>query len=153
MKKSVVVSLVVLGIVSIICAGFGLYYNISTISVSFSGAFDKLIQEHQLSHFYAAFYAMSSVCILFYLLLLLCGVYFIRRKIRYVPLFVIVLLMEIIYFFAIGGFGWHLGDISQSIAGATGVANGGLMAQFFILPPLWGSVLAIWAKKQNRKSI
>jgi hypothetical protein len=34
------------------------------------------------------------------------------------------------------------------VAGATGVANGGMMAQFFILLPIWGPVVVLWARQR-----
>jgi len=153
MKKSISISLLTLGIVSIVCAVLGLLYNAAMIAVAVSGAFERLIQEHSMPFFYTAFYVMASICILFYLFLIFCGIHFIRRSVRYVWLFVCVLMIEIVYFFSIGAIGWHLSTASTSIAGATGVANGGLMAQFFILFPLWGSVLSIWLKRQNDKNI
>lgn len=153
MKKNISVALLILGIVSIICSGLGLLYNIATVATAVSGAFEKLIQEHGMPYFYLAFYIMSSICIVFYLLLMVCGIHFVRRKLNLAYLFVAIMLSEIVYFFFIGLVGWHLGAASYSIAGATGVANGGLMVQFFILFPLWGSAMAIWAKRQNERNI
>ncbi len=64
------------------------------------------------------------------------------------------LISEALYFFSLGFVGWHLKGASLSIAAASGVANGGLMAQFIILLPLWGIVLTLWVRKkiQNAKN-
>ncbi|MFZ3138361.1 MAG: hypothetical protein WA126_13340 [Thermodesulfovibrionales bacterium] len=148
MKRNIKASLITLGVVSIICAVLGLFYNMSTIWASFSGAFQKLIKEKNLLYFYPSFYAMSAICVVFYLLLIFCGVYFMRLKIRFTNLFIAILLCEVLYFFSLGFVGWNLKGASLSIAAATGVANGGLMAQFVILFPLWGIVLVLWVRKK-----
>ena len=153
MRKNIKASLIILGIISIVCSVLGLFYNASTLIASLSGAFHELMKEKNLPHFYLAFYIMSAICITFYLLLFLCGIYFIRLKVRFVSLFVSILLLEVIYFFSIGAIGWHLDNLSHSIAAATGVANGGLMAQFIILFPLWGGILALWTKNKIQSNI
>lgn len=153
MKRNIKASLITIGIVSIICAILGLLYNIATLLTSFSGAFEKLIKEQNLIYFYPSFYAMSGICIVFYLLLIFCGIYFLRLQVRFAYLFITVMLCEVLYFLSLGFVGWQLKGASLSIAAATGVANGGLMAQFIILFPLWGTILALWARKniQNAK--
>jgi hypothetical protein len=153
MKENIKASLIILGVISIICSILGLLYNISMLYACFSGAFEELIKENKLFYFYQSFYTMSAICIVFYLLLFFCGIYFIKLLIRFVWLFISVLVSEIVYFFSIGALGWNLGDVSHSIAAATGVANGGLMIQVFILFPLWGSILALWLKKKIQSDI
>lgn len=58
------------------------------------------------------------------------------------------LLFEIGYFVLVG-MSWQLPDFGESIAGASGVANGGMMAQFFILLPLWGPPAVLWIKRRH----
>jgi hypothetical protein len=36
----------------------------------------------------------------------------------------------------------------MSVGAATGIANGGLMAQFIILFPLWAPLVVWWARKK-----
>jgi len=144
MNKRAQMSLIAIGVVCVISAAFGLFYNFSTLTVALSRAFPT---DKDSPYFYQAFYTMSSVCILCYLLLFCCGVAFLRRSVRLVWLFVSLMIFEVIYFFSLGFFLWPMPQLGLSIAGATGVANGGLMAQFLILFPLWGSILAIWAKR------
>ena len=153
MHRKIKASFITLGAVSIVCAVLGLLYNMSTLWASYSGAFQKLTKQENLLYFYQAFYAMSALCVFFYFLLLLCGIYFLKLQMRFIYLFIAVLIGEVLYFFSLGFIGWRLGDISRSIAAATGVANGGLMAQFFILFPVWGIILSLWTKKKLQKSI
>jgi hypothetical protein len=153
MKRNIKASLITLGVVSIICAVLGILYNMSSLWASFSGAFQKLIKEQNLIYFYPSFYAMSAICVIFYLLLIFCGIYFLRLSIRFSYVFIATLVCEVLYFFSLGFVGWHLKGASLSIAAATGVANGGLMAQFFILFPVWGIILSLWTKKKMQKSI
>jgi glucan phosphoethanolaminetransferase (alkaline phosphatase superfamily) len=152
MNKAAKIAAIVLGVVSVICAGLGLFYNTSSVFTSFSGAFQKLVDDEKLSHFYPAFYTMSAVCVACYLLLFFCGVEFLRSRFRFVWLFVSVLAFEVIYFFSIGVC-WLIPGLGHSIGAATGVANGGLMVQFLILFPLWGAVLAFWTKRRFERSI
>jgi hypothetical protein len=120
------------------------------MTVALSGAFPP---DKDLPYFYQAFYAMSAICILCYLTLIFCGVAFLRRTVRFVWLFVSIMIFEVVYFFSLGFFLWPMPQLGLSVAGATGVANGGLMVQFLILFPLWGSILALWAKRQLQNNI
>lgn len=153
MKRNIKASLIILGVASIICAALGILYNMSTLWANLSGAFQKLTKKENLLYFNQSFYAMSAICVTFYLLLLFCGIYFLKLQIKFVSLFITILICEVIYFFSLGFIGWNLKGISHSIAAASGIANGGLMAQFVILFPLWGTILALWARNsiQNAK--
>jgi glucan phosphoethanolaminetransferase (alkaline phosphatase superfamily) len=147
MTKKIKIFLIVLGVVSVISAAFGLFYNMTTLWANHSGAFEELTRKENLIYFHQAFYAMSAFCIISYLLLFFFGIAFLKSKTRYVSFFVALLVSEVIYFFLIGSVGWGLKRAGHSIAAASGVANGGLMAQFIILFPIWGSIIALWAKK------
>lgn len=140
-----------IGAIAIICAAFGLYYNGSSIVVSFSGAFTEGESRHDTPYFYPAFYIMSAICILCYSLLIVFGVQFIRGRAFRVEWFITLVLFEIVYFFSIGML-WLVPGIGMSVAAATGVANGGLMVQFLILFPLWAPLLAFWAQRRLRDS-
>jgi hypothetical protein len=132
---------------SIILATVGFWYNFSSLSASFS----SLVKEQDIPYFYPAFYTMSVICIACYVVLLLCGIQFVRLRAGVFPVFVGILIFEVIYFFSIG-FLWVIPYIGKSIAAATGVANGGLMFQAFVLFPLWAPFLAGWAAKRISKS-
>jgi glucan phosphoethanolaminetransferase (alkaline phosphatase superfamily) len=153
MKRNIKASLITLGIVSIICAILGLLYNMLTLWTSFSGAFEKLTKEQNLTYFYPSFYAMSGICVVFYILLIFCGIYFLRLQIRYAYIFVATLVCEVLYFVSLKFALWNLKHATLSIAAGTGVANGGLMAQYFILFPVWGIVLTLWIKKKIEKEL
>jgi hypothetical protein len=151
MKKNIKTSLITLGVVSIVCAVLGLLYNTGTAYAGFSGAFAKIIKEYRLLYFYQAFYAMSAICVAFYILLLLCGIYFLKLQNKFTYLFMGVMVAEVLYFlflrFMVSNFA---DDYAHSIAAAAGVANGGLMAQYFILFPIWGGILALWIARKSQ---
>jgi hypothetical protein len=89
---------------------------------------------------------MSAICIVCYLTLLVIGVQFLRLNASLLRLFSAVMIFEVVYFFTIA-FAWMSPGIGMSIAAASGVANGGLMLQLLPLFPLWGPLLAHWAKQ------
>lgn len=113
---------------------------------SFSGAFTSGESRQDTPYFYPAFYIMSAICMGCYALLTIFGVQFIRGRAFHVGWFTTLLLFEIVYFFSLGML-WLAPSIGMSIAAATGVANGGLMAQFLIFFPLWAPLLAFWAQR------
>src|SRR5438552_7599085 len=116
----------VTGIVTSLCALFGLFYNTQTFAVSLSGGFADLTREHQMRYFYAAFYTMSAICVSCYVILLWCGFQIARRRYAWSNLLIGVWIFEVIYFLAIGAMWAHSDiDIGASVGGATGVANGG----------------------------
>lgn len=131
------------GIVSIGVAAIGLWYNLTTLFTDFS----DLVQQQHLPYFYPAFYIMSSICVACYTILVVCGVQFLRLRTKLLRLFVSVIIFEVVYFFAIAAL-WLAPRIGTSVRGATGVANGGMMFQAFILFPLWAPFLAGWAARR-----
>ena len=139
--------MIMVGIVSIAVAAIGLLYNMISLFTDFS----DLVQEQGTVHFYPAFYTMSAICIACYIALLTCGVQFVRLRTNLLKLFVGVIIFEIVYFFSIGPM-WLIPKIGMSVAAASGVANGGLMFQAFILFPLWAPFLAVWAARRIVKS-
>jgi len=139
--------MIMVGIVSIAVAAIGLLYNMISLFTDFS----DLVQEQGTVHFYPAFYTMSVICIACYIALLTCGVQFVRLRTNLLKLFVGVIIFEIVYFFSIGPM-WLIPKIGMSVAAASGVANGGLMFQAFILFPLWAPFLAVWAARRIVKS-
>jgi len=131
-------------IITILCCLFGLFYNFSSLMSAFSEEFEN--GENQ-PYFYTAFYSMSIICILFYICLIGFSVDFIRGHFRTIIPFTAVLIAEVVYFFSIGTL-WLHPEFGMSIAAATGVANGGLMAQFIILLPLWAPIV-LWVSKRK----
>ncbi len=142
MKKAKGIMIAV-GVASVVMASVGLWYNLTTLFTDFS----SLMQEHDIPHFYPAFYTMSAICIGCYLVLLTCGIQFIRLRTRLLGLFIGIIIFEVVYFFSIGTM-WLIPKVGMSVGAATGVANGGLMFQAFILFPLWAPFLAGWAHKR-----
>lgn len=140
--------IITVGIVSIAMAIIGLWYNTTSLSVNY---FSDPVQEDNMEYFYPAFYTMSAICIICYIILLICGVQFIRLRTNLVKLFIGVVIFEFVYVFSIGFF-WFIPKIGMSIAGATGVANGGIMYQIFILFPLWAPFVVAWAARKIEKT-
>jgi hypothetical protein len=137
-----------IGIVTIVCAVFGLLYNVQSLTVSLWGGLADFVREHRMTWFYPAFYAMSAVCVACYVVLLWAGYRLARQRLSASGLLISAWLFEIGYFLAVG-VSWHIPGVGESIAGASGVANGGMMAQFFILLPLWGPPAVFWLKRRH----
>ena len=127
------------GVALVIFAGLGLWYNGTTMFTDFPA-------DPSTPYFRHAFYAMSAICVACYFTLLFVGLQFIRLKSSLVRLFIGVVIFEVVYTFGVGLF-WTGSGLGLSIAAATGVANGGLMLQFLTLFPIWGPLLARWAKR------
>jgi hypothetical protein len=79
------------------------------------------------------------------------GIDLLRSRLRWARLISLVFLFELIYLFAIGAL-WLKPTFGRSIAAATGVANGGLMAQFVVLLPIWGPVSLWWGVDRARRA-
>ena len=144
MNKLPKISVICVGVVGGLTALFGLDYNFSTLATALTGRFPHLVNQQ---YFYPSFYVMSCICIACYILLLLCSLDLLRVRLRGFWLFTGVLWFEVIYFFSIAIF-WGISSIGMSVAGATGVATGGLMVQFMILFPLWAPIVLWWARKK-----
>ena len=120
----------------IIAGVLGLLYNASSLSAAFSGAFDEAPDIAALPHFYTAFYLMSAICIVCYLSIIAASVGLCLGSATCARLLAMLLLFEVLYFFAIGAL-WTLPTAGRGIGAATGIANGGLMVQFLLLMPIW----------------
>ena len=140
----------VTGAGALLCAAFGFLYNASSLTIAVGGGFDRLVDEEHLSGFYPAFYWMSAICVTFYAGLTWCGVQFLRLRPRAVWPFGLLMLTEAVYFFALGPFAAN--SKNSGVAGASGVASGGLMMQVFCLLPLWGPPFVIWARSRIERN-
>jgi hypothetical protein len=89
-----------------------------------------------LAALYTAFYLMSAICIVCYLSIIAASVGLCLGSATCARLLAMVLLFEVLYFFAIGAL-WTLPTAGRGIGAATGIANGGLMVQFLLLMPIW----------------
>lgn len=147
MKKSAKIILSVIGSISVITALFGLWYNGSTLLVAFSGAFSDDKTTEEMPYLLLAFYSMSAICIVCYFFLAIFGYQFIRGRYHNMSKFVALVIFEVVFFFSIALL-WIVPNVGLSLGGATGISMGGLMAQFFILFPLWAPPVAVWAKRQ-----
>jgi hypothetical protein len=120
----------------------GLLYNAASLYGVASGAIDKLTVENSTPYVHAAFYVMSAICVLFYAVLFLCGVQFVRLRSAIWWLFAVVLAAEVLFYFGVGWL-WSHPTLGGSIAAATGISGGGLVLQFVVLFPLWAPIV-VW---------
>ena len=127
------------GIAGLIFAGMGLWYNGTSIFKGFP-------YDPTQPYFRHAFYAMSAICVACHLILAYLGVQFLRVRTSLLRLFVGLMVFEVAYIFGHGALFYTIPKLGLSIAAASGVANGGLMFQLLTLFPLWGWLLARWAK-------
>ena len=147
--RQLIVPAIIVGVLLVLTSLFGLYYNATSMWVALHGAFEPMLQQADEPYFYQAFYVMSGICVCCYVILLICGIDLIRSRLRWSRLTTLVLLFEVGYFFAIGSL-WLEPTIGRSVGAATGIANGGMMAQFIILLPIWAPLLLWWAKVRQR---
>ncbi len=136
-----------LGLVTLLCALLGLAYNGLALILGLHGAFDEVAREYQLTHFDAAFYSMSAICVGCYLVLLCGSCQLIRRRFSAYHLLIGVWLFEIAYYLVVLGVS-RIPDRS-GIDAAMGAANGGLMVQFVILLPIWGPLVLLGLKRSQ----
>jgi len=134
-----------------VTALLGLFYNASSLFAAYAGAFDRMPGKVNLPYFEFAFFVMSSICVSCYLVMIVCAIDLLRLRLRTGQLLAFVLVFEVGYFFAVGSM-WREPTVGSSIAAATGIANGGLMAQFLILFPVWGPT-AMWASGLLQPSV
>ena len=139
----------IIGIVAVICASFGLLFNLMALYTIFWG--ERPPSHEEEPYFWPAFYVMAFICLFCYLALAVFGVQFIRGRINWIAGFIYLLIFEVVYFFSIGLL-WEVSGIGRGVAGATGLANGGLSIQFIILFPLWAGILAYKAKRKIEQS-
>ena len=142
------VAAIIVGVIAVVTAVLGLCYNAMGVMSAMRGAFNPMLRQNDLPYFYPAFFIMSGICVFCYVVLLVCGVDLIRSRLRWSRLVILVLLFEVGYFFAVGSM-WLESTIGYSVAAASGVANGGLVAQYIILFPIWGPLVLWWAKSRQ----
>ena len=126
----------------IIAASLGLLYNLSSFAVSLNNAFDESPELQAIPYFFISFYIMSSICVVCYLAIIAGSIGLCRGSAACARLLAYLLIFEVVYFFSIASF-WMVPSIDTSVGAATGVANGGLMIQFFLLMPIWIPI-AFW---------
>lgn len=137
----------IVGTVLLICAGLGLLYNGASFYAVATGALETVRPEQPVPYLYQAFYVLSAICIACYVALVVCGVQFLRVSTSLIWLFVGVLAVEVIMWFATGRL-WLHPTYGPSVAAATGISQGGLVPQFIILLPLWAPPV-VWLARRS----
>ncbi len=142
-------SLQVMGVFSLLLAVEGILY---AVVYSLFGLWKSVSG----STYYVPIHVMSGICVVCCVLLFLCGVHFVRLRTRMLPVFVSVLLFEILYFVALGLFHSAVVSVSghESFSQPTDAilsANGGLAFQGITLFPVWAPIVAVWAVRRLRR--
>ena len=139
--RAKIVALRIVATTALVMAAYGIYYTVSYLATLYS-----IPPDGETPYFREAYYTMVAVCLTFYVLLAFFGVQFLQLKTRLRFWFLSLLIAELIYIPLLGLL-WRLDDerIAMSIAAATGVANGGLVAQGVTLFPIWATVIVFWA--------
>ena len=141
------ISLRTVGVVVLVCAGLGLLYNGASFYAVATGALETVPKEEPMPYLYQAFYLFSALCVVCYIALAVCGVQFLRLSTSLLWLFVGVFVIEALMWFATGRL-WSHPAYGRSVAAATGISQGGLVPQFFILLPLWAPVV-VWLARRS----
>ena len=90
---------------------------------------------------------MSVICVVFYMLLFAAGVQLIRKKSNWAFVLLAIVVLEIAYFLVVGWL-WAHSPHRASVAAASGVSSAGLMYQAYVVFPIWGPLLALWARQR-----
>lgn len=142
--------LIIVGIVSILMAAIGICFNLATIFFNIllaTQATNNLCSRPVL--FVAS--AISTIC---YLVLLFCGVQFVRLRtgLTVFGLFVGVIVFEIVLFLFSGIMAaFFVSKTNFSLAYI--MAMSGMMFQVYILFPLWAPCLAWWAARKIERNL
>jgi len=143
-------ALALVGVAAILLAVLGLLYNAMTVTLLLGDHGDE-----ETPYFRQAFFVMSAVCVACYVVIAFCGIQFVRQRPGGVWLFGGILILEMLYFMfiSVGSvvFMFWRQDMAAGIAGAMGVANGGLSPQLLTLFPLWAPLVAGWAARRIRQ--
>lgn len=139
-----------LGYCNIIFAIIGLGFNLITITNFFRESYSNPTQPYLVQ----SVIVMTSIAIVFNILLLINGIQLIKQKIIWIYGLIGIFILEFFYLFFIGILWGALSKwplITHSVAGATGISNGSVSFLFMTLYPLWGTALGIIAKMKYEK--
>lgn len=150
-EKLPVRALIVVGITSLILGLIGIAYNSVTLFADYSSVLQDMRDEVEPGQFYAALYVMSGICVAFYAALLIVGIQLIRQRSSWAFGLLGIIVLEVLYYFAIGVM-WRSSQYGLSVGAATGVSSGGLSFQAFVLFPIWGPWIALWARRRINQS-
>jgi hypothetical protein len=139
----------VLGGLTLLCAVLGLAYSAGMLVFITNAGEEAAARMDSLPHFHPAFFLMWGICVTCFFALAWGGYRLLQRRLTATRLLVGVWLFELVYLFVVA-VTWRAPGIGPSIAGATGVANGGLMVQYMILLPLWGPLVLWWLHRRQR---
>ncbi len=140
-------AMTLVGVAGILFSTLGFWYNFQTIFMDFSGFHTEMEGEVNPEYFYAAFYSMSGICIIFYSALFLTSIQLIRKQANWAFGLLAIVALELVYYLVIGMM-WARSPYGMSVGAATGISSGGLMFQAVALYPLWGPVVALWARSR-----
>ncbi len=135
------------GIASIFTAICGIWYTIKVLWLLHS----NIPSDSEAPYFAPFLYAMSLICMSFYISLLFFGIQFLRLRTELYLLFIGTVVLEVGYFCFVAAF-WTfpIPTVAFSIAAATGI-NAGLLFQFLILFPLWAPFTVVWARRRMER--
>lgn len=138
------------GLVAMVVALLGIYLNGTSLLSASRGVFSETVTREGWNYFYSAFYIMSGICIICFVLLLLSGMGVLFLRLRFSELLIGVLVFEVVYFFSLGSL-WLVPNAGSGIDAAIGVGNVGLAIQLEILFPLWAPIVLRWAGKKLQR--
>jgi len=132
------------GALAVVAALLGLAYNATTLFF-----FPDIRQSDDPPSFGVAFFALSFLCITLYCILFVCGIQLLRLRVNWWWVLAIVCAAELVLRTAVRA-AWQHPEWGQSIAMATGISMGGMMAQVVVYFPWWGPVLVFLAVRMQR---
>jgi hypothetical protein len=125
----------------------GILFNWYTLLADYSLKLTEFSKTHEMKGFYPIFYIMSAICVTFYLALMISGIQLIRKQTGWSFVLLGVVMVEFMYFMSLGAL-WANSPYNYTIGAASGISSGGLMYQVYTLFPLWGPLVALWARER-----
>lgn len=132
------------GALAVVAALLGLAYNAATLFF-----FSDIRRSDDPPFLGVVFFALSFLCIALYCVLFACGIQLLRLRANWWWVLAIVCAAELTLRTAVRA-AWQHPEWGQSIAMATGISMGGMMAQVAVYFPWWGPVLVFLAVRMQR---
>lgn len=132
----------VVGLVALGFAVFGLYQTFASIV---EVERDRVTLLHRFNYFFPAFYSMTTINVICFLILGWCGSEQVRLRVTHLKVFVWLFVITLVYAVL---FGRLIMAFDDSLAAAAGATLPRLLLPFIILFPIWGSLALWWAKKR-----
>jgi hypothetical protein len=129
-------------------AGIGIWYSLAYVPRVTS----RYVFDANAPYFLRAFWVLTSMALIAYAALFVCGIQLLRLKTGASKILLLVVVFEVSTLIGTVKLGTSDSPkLALSVAQATGVGLGGLSPQLFSLFVIWGPVLALWSHHKIKR--